>query len=120
MNDLRMVMASDPTVETVVDLLANLVAFPTESRSSNLDLVDLYAERAAAAAPKKPAAADLEVSPREEKSFLEIPEEFEDKGAEETSEAEGTASPAKSTYRVRLILLVKRGQADSPQGQKRD
>ena len=48
MNDLRMVMASDPTVETVVDLLANLVAFPTESRSSNLDLVDLYAERAAA------------------------------------------------------------------------
>ena len=32
MNDLRMVMASDPTVETVVDLLANLVAFPTESR----------------------------------------------------------------------------------------
>ena len=48
MNDLRMVMASDPTVETVVDLLAHLVAFPTESRSSNLDLVDLYAERAAA------------------------------------------------------------------------
>ena len=48
MNDFQMVMASDPTVETVVDLLANLVAFPTESRSSNLDLVDLYAERAAA------------------------------------------------------------------------
>ena len=48
MNDFRMVMASDPTVETVVDLLADLVAFPTESRSSNLDLVDLYAERAAA------------------------------------------------------------------------
>jgi hypothetical protein len=71
-------------------------------------------QRAAAAAPKKPAAADLEVSPREKKSFLEIPEEFEDKGAEETSEAEGTASPAKSTYRVRLILLVKRGQEDSP------
>ena len=74
-------------------------------------------QRAAAVAPKKPAAADLEVSPREQKSFLEIPEEFEAKGAkgaEETSEAEGTQSPAKSTYRVRLILLVKRGQTDSP------
>ena len=34
-----------------------------------------------------------------------MPEEFEHKGAEEASEAEGTAPPAKSTYRVR---------ADSP------
>jgi len=33
----------------LLDLLADLVAFPTESRSSNLELIDLYADRAAAA-----------------------------------------------------------------------
>lgn len=33
----------------VVDLLADLVAFPTESLSTNLDLIDLYAGRAARA-----------------------------------------------------------------------
>jgi len=79
--------------------------------------------RIAAAAPNKPAASadrDLAGSPRETKSFLELPEQFEGKGAEEASGAEETVSPAKSTYRVRLILLVKRGQEDSPQGQKRD
>ena len=33
----------------LVGLLADLVAFPTESRTSNLELIDLYADRAATA-----------------------------------------------------------------------
>ena len=39
---------NEPT-DSLVDLLADLVAFPTESRTSNLELIDLYADRAAAA-----------------------------------------------------------------------
>ena len=89
------------------------------------ELAQAEKQRAAAAAPKKPAAEDLAVNPFLERlqalqGTSEMPEEFEHKGAEEASEAEGTAPPAKSTYRVRLILLVKRGQEDSPQGKKGD
>ncbi|HBA94746.1 MAG TPA: hypothetical protein DCZ35_02770, partial [Acidimicrobiaceae bacterium] len=34
---------------SLLDLLADLVAFPTESRTPNLELIDLYADRAAGA-----------------------------------------------------------------------
>ncbi|MEE1565988.1 MAG: M20/M25/M40 family metallo-hydrolase, partial [Acidimicrobiales bacterium] len=37
------------TGSAVVDLLADIVAFPTESRSTNLELIDLFADRSARA-----------------------------------------------------------------------
>ena len=44
-----MVPTRNAPTGSLVDLLADLVAFPTESRTSNLELIDLYADRAAAA-----------------------------------------------------------------------
>ena len=44
-----MVPTRNAPTDSLVDLLADLVAFPTESRTSNLELIDLYADRAAAA-----------------------------------------------------------------------
>ena len=44
-----MVPTRNTPTDSLVDLLADLVAFPTESRTSNLELIDLYADRAVAA-----------------------------------------------------------------------
>ena len=44
-----MVPTRNAPTDSLVYLLADLVAFPTESRTSNLELIDLYADRAAAA-----------------------------------------------------------------------
>jgi hypothetical protein len=44
-----MVTSENAPSGSLVGLLADLVAFPTESRTSNLELIDLYADRAATA-----------------------------------------------------------------------
>ncbi|MBC8363792.1 MAG: M20/M25/M40 family metallo-hydrolase [Actinobacteria bacterium] len=44
-----MASVREATGSAVVDLLADLVAFPTESLSTNLELIDLFADRAARA-----------------------------------------------------------------------
>ena len=45
----RMAPTRPALSDGLVDLLSDLVSFPTESRSSNLELIDLYADRAVAA-----------------------------------------------------------------------
>ena len=50
---------STPSISDVVDLLGELVAYPTESRSPNVDLIDHYANRA------HRAGAELDVVPGE-------------------------------------------------------
>ena len=50
---------STPSISNVVDLLGELVGYPTESRSPNVDLIDHYADRA------RKAGAELDVVPGE-------------------------------------------------------
>ena len=45
----RMAPTRPALFDGLVDLLSDLVSFPTESLSSNLELIDLYADRAVAA-----------------------------------------------------------------------